>query len=182
MLKLIVPTMTVLLLAGLTLTVGAQQQRLSPHEKVSIDVGRSLPVLPLLYLVYFGILATGYPIPPEYAGIITLGVNLAFYMAELFRSGLRAVPRGMIEAGLDASRRPSLLREAASFAFGSTCARSLVTNETSASGSTASGLFGSSAEAGAPLPTSVSMRWALNGGILAERSLVVIDRLPEMRM
>jgi hypothetical protein len=41
MLKLIVPTMTVLLLAGLTLTVGAQQQRLSPHEKVSIDVGRS---------------------------------------------------------------------------------------------------------------------------------------------
>ena len=26
------------------------------------------------------------------------------------------------------------------------------------------------------------MRWALNGGILALRSLVVIDRLPEMRM
>jgi hypothetical protein len=39
--KLIAPTMTVLLLVGLTLTVGAQQQRLSPHENVSIDVGRN---------------------------------------------------------------------------------------------------------------------------------------------
>ncbi len=32
------------------------------------------------------------------------------------------------------------------------------------------------------MPTSLSMRWALNGGILALRSLVVIDRLPEIRM
>src|SRR4029078_13457316 len=64
----------------------------------------------------------------------------------------------------------------------STDARSLVTKETSASGSTASGLFGSSAAVGAALPTSASMGWALNGGIFAERSLVVIDRLPEMRM
>ena len=31
-------------------------------------------------------------------------------------------------------------------------------------------------------PTSVSMRWALKGGIFAERSLKVIDRLPETRM
>src|SRR6478752_3109928 len=71
---------------------------------------------------------------------------------------------------------------AASLAFGSTGARSLVTKETSASGSTASGLFGSSAAAGAAVPVSASMRWALKGGIFAERSLVVIDRLPEMRM
>src|ERR1700675_4332927 len=39
--KLILPTMTLLLVAGLTLTVGAQQQRLSPHEQVSITVGRN---------------------------------------------------------------------------------------------------------------------------------------------
>jgi hypothetical protein len=39
--KLILPSMTVLLMTGLTLTLAAQQQRLSPHEKVSIDVGRN---------------------------------------------------------------------------------------------------------------------------------------------
>ena len=31
-------------------------------------------------------------------------------------------------------------------------------------------------------PTSVRRRWALNGGIFADRSLVVIDRLPAIRM
>jgi hypothetical protein len=39
--KLIVPAMTVLFLAGLALNVAAQQQRLSPHEQVSINVGRN---------------------------------------------------------------------------------------------------------------------------------------------
>ncbi len=39
--KLILFTITILLLAGLTLTVAAQQQRISPHEQVSINVGRS---------------------------------------------------------------------------------------------------------------------------------------------
>ena len=31
--------------------------------------------------------------------MLALGVNLAFYMAELYRSGLQAVPKGSIEAG-----------------------------------------------------------------------------------
>src|ERR1700753_629830 len=60
-------------------------------------------------------------------------------------------------------------------------ARSLVTKDTSASGSAAFG-SASSELAGAVDPVSASIRWALNGGIFAERSLVVIDRLPEMRM
>src|ERR1700754_2068573 len=68
------------------------------------------------------------------------------------------------------------------FAFGSTGERSLVTKETSASGSTASGLFGSSVAVFGSEPTSVSRRCALNGGIFADKSLVVIDRLPAIRM
>src|ERR1700761_8712840 len=85
---------------------------------------------------------------------------------------------------LEASRTRSVISSsemfAASFALGRIGARSLVTNDTSASGSAASVLFGSSLAAGALLPTSVSIRWALEGGILADRSLVVIDRLPEI--
>src|SRR5205085_10902849 len=46
---------------------------------------------------------------------------------------------------------------------------------------TAWATVGRSAAAGAGVPLSLSMRWALNGGILALRSLVVIDRLPEIR-
>src|SRR3981081_3700979 len=91
------------------------------------------------------------------------------------------LPR-QFEASRTRIRTSSSATTAASLAFGRIGARSLVTNETSASGSTASGLFGSSEAAGAAAPTSVSMRWALNGGILALRSLVVIDKLPEIRM
>src|ERR1700686_1427501 len=39
--NLILPSMTILLLCGLTLPAGAQQQRLSPHEQVAINVGRN---------------------------------------------------------------------------------------------------------------------------------------------
>src|SRR5215212_3231186 len=91
------------------------------------------------------------------------------------------LPR-QFEASRTRIRTSSSATTAASFALGRIGARSLVTNETSASGSTASGLLGSSEAAGTAAPTSVNMRWALNGGILAERSLVVIDRLPEMRI
>src|SRR5581483_11792996 len=84
-------------------------------------------------------------------------------------------------ASLTRIRTSSSATTAAIFAFGSTVPRSLVTKDTSASGSAA---FGSASSEFACVlgPVSASMRWALNGGILAERSLVVIDRLPEMRM
>ena len=56
---------------------------------------------------------------------------------------------------------------AAILAFGRAVPRSFITKETSASGSTASGLLGSSAAVCVGEPTSVSMRCALNGGIFA---------------
>jgi len=89
------------LVLGLVLALARRSRRRSVSEaaRIVIDVGRSVPVLPLLYLVYFGILDLWFPIPPEYAGMLALGVNLAFYMAELYRSGLMAVPHGIVEAG-----------------------------------------------------------------------------------
>jgi polar amino acid transport system permease protein len=89
------------LVLGLVLALArrSNHRSLSEAARITIDVGRSVPVLPLLYLVYFGVLGLWFPIPPEYAGMLALGVNLAFYMAELYRSGLQAVPRGSIEAG-----------------------------------------------------------------------------------
>src|ERR1700739_1849621 len=91
------------------------------------------------------------------------------------------LPR-QFEASRTRIRTSSSAITAATLALGRIGARSLVTKETSASGSAASVLLGSSAAAGEGAPTSLSMRCALNGGILALRSLVVIDKLPEIRM
>ena len=89
------------LLLGLVLALArrSRHRSISTSARILIDVGRSVPVLPLLYVVYFGVLGLELPVTPEVAGSLALGINLAFYMAELFRSGLRAVPQGAIEAG-----------------------------------------------------------------------------------
>jgi His/Glu/Gln/Arg/opine family amino acid ABC transporter permease subunit len=89
---------------GTLLGLGLAIMRLSRIRVVSatarliIDVGRSVPILVVLYLVYFGILALVFAIPPVAAAILAIGLKLGVYMAELFRSGIRAVPRGQIEA------------------------------------------------------------------------------------
>ena len=63
-----------------------------------IIVGRATPLPPVLLLTYFAILSFGLKIEPWMSGAIGLGLNLGPYMAELFRSGIEAVPKGVIEA------------------------------------------------------------------------------------
>jgi His/Glu/Gln/Arg/opine family amino acid ABC transporter permease subunit len=72
---------------------------LSGPAQAIIYVFRATPVPPFLYLIYFGTLTLFYPIEPEYAGMIGLGILLAPPMAELFRSGIQSVRTGLIEAG-----------------------------------------------------------------------------------
>ena len=72
---------------------------LSTFSRVVVDVGRSVPLLVLIFVVYFSLLGSGLIVDPLIAGLIAVGGNLGFYMAELFRSGLEAIPRGLIEAG-----------------------------------------------------------------------------------
>jgi His/Glu/Gln/Arg/opine family amino acid ABC transporter permease subunit len=63
-----------------------------------VDIGRSFPLLVAIFVVYVTITALWFPIDPLFAGTLTLGAKLGFYMAELFRSGLMSVPRGIAEA------------------------------------------------------------------------------------
>jgi His/Glu/Gln/Arg/opine family amino acid ABC transporter permease subunit len=88
---------TVLGLALAVLRMSANRV-VSTTARIVIDVGRSVPILVVLYLVYFGILALVFAIPPVGAAILAIGLKLGVYMAELFRSGFGAVPRGQIEA------------------------------------------------------------------------------------
>ena len=61
------------------------------------NIGRCIPLPPLQLLVYF-MLLSALPIDAATAGMLAIGLHFAPYMAELFRSGIAAIPRGQIEA------------------------------------------------------------------------------------
>ena len=59
-----------------------------------VEVFRNIPVLVLLYIVFFGMAQIGLRISNYYSGLIALTLNSSAYMIEIFRSGLIAIPRG----------------------------------------------------------------------------------------
>jgi polar amino acid transport system permease protein len=63
-----------------------------------IEVMRGLPILILLFLLYYGGPSFGLRLRAETAGIVGLGVYSGAYFAEIFRSGFRSIPHGQIEA------------------------------------------------------------------------------------
>ena len=71
---------------------------LSTIGGVYLTVIRGTPVVVQLMLIYFGIFAS-VRIPPILVAIIAFGINSGAYQAEIFRSGIEAVPRGQFEAG-----------------------------------------------------------------------------------
>ena len=71
---------------------------LSAIGGVYLTVIRGTPVVVQLILIYFGVFAS-VRIPPILVAIIAFGINSGAYQAEIFRSGIEAVPRGQFEAG-----------------------------------------------------------------------------------
>jgi polar amino acid transport system substrate-binding protein len=71
-----------------------------------IEFFRGIPVLLLLYFLYFGLpsISAYYELPfslnldPWTAAILGLGLNYAAYEAEIYRSAISAIPRGQWEA------------------------------------------------------------------------------------
>ncbi len=64
-----------------------------------IEVIRGTPFLIQLFILYYGGPNIGLRLDPVPAGILGLIIYGSPYYAEIFRAGLQAVPRGMIEAG-----------------------------------------------------------------------------------
>ena len=100
---------------GVVLGLVTCLMRISPFRPlravawVYIWIIRGTPVLVQAMVVYFGIpQVTGLRLTPFTAGIITLCLNAGAYLAEIFRSGIQAVPKGQSEAarslGLGAGR------------------------------------------------------------------------------
>ncbi len=61
------------------------------------ELFRGTPVLITLMFIYFGVSYFGYAIDVFAAGAIGLSVYQGAYMAEIFRSGIEAVPKGQWE-------------------------------------------------------------------------------------
>ena len=65
-----------------------------------VEFIRNVPLILLVYLVFYGIPAVvdiQYDAPTSF--IVTLSGYSAAYLVEIFRAGLAAVPRGLIDAG-----------------------------------------------------------------------------------
>jgi His/Glu/Gln/Arg/opine family amino acid ABC transporter permease subunit len=66
-----------------------------------IDFFRAVPLLVLLIWLYYGVsLVLGITFSTFQAGVLGLGLMYAAFLAEIFRSGLEAVPGGQREAAL----------------------------------------------------------------------------------
>ena len=65
-----------------------------------VEFFRNVPLLLLVYLVFYGIpSAGGFAYDAKTSFIATLALYSGAYLVEVFRAGLDAVPRGLIDAG-----------------------------------------------------------------------------------
>lgn len=63
-----------------------------------VECVRSLPILVILFLLYYGGPSFGLMLEAEPVGVLGLGFYGAAYFAEIFRAGFLAIPPGQIEA------------------------------------------------------------------------------------
>lgn len=63
-----------------------------------VEIIRNMPLLVLLYLIFFGLPALGLVLSGYLCGLIALTLNSASFMTEIFRAGLLAVAKGQYEA------------------------------------------------------------------------------------
>lgn len=67
---------------------------------VYVEFFRNIPLLVLLFILFFGLRDQEVPINGLTAGILGLGLYTAAYIAEALRSGVFSVSKGQIEASL----------------------------------------------------------------------------------
>lgn len=66
---------------------------------VYTELLKNLPLLVIVFIIYFGLPTFGIVLSPLLAGSLALTVAYASYLSEIFRGGLQGVPPGQREAG-----------------------------------------------------------------------------------
>ncbi len=78
---------------------------------VYVELTRGTPLMLQLFVLYFLLPEVGIVLPDLVAGILGLALNYSAYEAEIYRTGLQAVPPGQMEAALALGMsRPLALR------------------------------------------------------------------------
>jgi glutamate transport system permease protein len=85
------------LVAALRIAPNRWLQRLGG---IYVETFRNIPLLVLLFIAFAGLRRAGADIGPWEAGIASLGLYTAAYVAEAIRSGVFSVSKGQIEAAL----------------------------------------------------------------------------------
>jgi polar amino acid transport system permease protein len=77
---------------------------------ILVEIGRGIPALVMLQIVYFGLPAAGVTLTAFLSAAIGLALTTAAYTSEIIRGGLQSVPEGEIEAAeaLGMHRRDTL--------------------------------------------------------------------------
>ncbi|WP_449413912.1 amino acid ABC transporter permease [Pandoraea soli] len=76
-----------------------------------VELIRNTPFIVQLFFIFFGLPSLGIHIDETTAAVLAMSVNLGAYATEIIRAGMRAVPRGLSEAGLSlAMTRGQILR------------------------------------------------------------------------
>ena len=71
-----------------------------------VDVIRSVPILAILYVLYFGLPGVGVYLSAFAAGTIGLGIVYSVYIAEILRAGVQSLHKGQREAALAVGLSP----------------------------------------------------------------------------
>ncbi|GAA3102412.1 hypothetical protein GCM10010520_54420 [Rhizobium viscosum] len=74
--------------------------------RLYIALARGVPILVILYLIYFALPGAGMTLSSQLSAVIGLALVYAAYLAEVFRAGLDAVPAGQREAALSSGLTP----------------------------------------------------------------------------
>lgn len=94
------------LVLALALGVVVATLRVSPSAPLRrvgtayVEFLRNIPLLVQLFFLYFALPSIGIRLEAFVCGVLALGVYTSAFVAEAIRSGVAAVPKGQLEAGL----------------------------------------------------------------------------------
>ena len=63
-----------------------------------VEIGRNLPFMVILFLLFFGLPAYGIRLPEFVVGLTALSLYAAAYFAEIIRAAILSVPKGQMES------------------------------------------------------------------------------------
>ena len=101
-----------LIAAALSITIGllvalpalSERRWLRLINRVYVEFVRSIPLLPMLFWVFYGMpllfkaMGMNLPIDPFWGAILTLAISDSAFTAEIYRGGIQSIGRGQTEA------------------------------------------------------------------------------------